>query len=149
MKRPPIEPRATLFALSMLLAPLAHALDDAGARAVIDKFLGTQKIEQASAEPMQHVVADVDGDGRPDIVLLWNVMGPTWFYPKMSLFLDQGRSYRTLTVDLSGQLEKVTVKGPLILVDTLTLGPRDPRCCPTVKKQLRFRWAAGKLTQAP
>jgi hypothetical protein len=30
-------------------------------------------------------------------------------------------------------LKKVTPKGPLILVDTLTLGPMDPRCCPTVK----------------
>ena len=144
MKRRTIEPRTTLAALSVLVAPLAHALDDAGARAAIDEFLRAQKIEQASAEPMQHVVADIDGDGRPDIVLLWNVMGPTWFHPKMSVFLDQGRTYRTLTVDLSGQLEKLTVEGPLILVDTLTLGPKDPRCCPTVEKQLGFRWAGGQ-----
>ena len=35
MKRRTIEPRTTLAALSVLVAPLAHALDDAGARAAI------------------------------------------------------------------------------------------------------------------
>jgi hypothetical protein len=72
----------------MLVAPQTQ--DDLAAHAAFDKFLGTQKIEQASAELMHHVVTDIDGDGRPDIVLLWNMLGLTWFYSKMSVFLDQG-----------------------------------------------------------
>jgi len=35
----------------------------------------------------------------------------------------------------------------MIMIDKLTLGPKDPLCCPTVKQQLVFRWAGGKLTQ--
>lgn len=136
-----------LIAIGIAFSALpARALDDKGAKLVIDKFLGSQKLEGASASANQHVIADLDGDGKPDIVLYWDVMGPTYSMPKLTLFLDQGRNYRTLTTDLAGQIEKLSVKGPLIMLDTLTLGPKDPRCCPTVKKQVRYRWAGGKLT---
>jgi hypothetical protein len=146
--------RAIYFAVrfavvaSLSLLPIAaQALDDNGAKQVIAKFLASQKSADGPGSAGQHVIADVDGDGKPDIVLLWDVMGPTYSLPKMTIFLDQGKNYRTLTTDLSGQTEKLTVKGSMILVDTLTPGPKDPRCCPTVKKQLVFRWAGGKLTE--
>jgi hypothetical protein len=136
---------ASLALLVACAAPGAHALDAAGAKQVVDKFLASQSQPQATADAVQHVVADLDGDGRPDIVLMWNVLGPTYFFPKLTVFLDQGRSYRTLTADLSGQTERLTVKGPDILVDTLMLGPNDPRCCPTLKARMHFRWQGGKL----
>jgi hypothetical protein len=128
-----------------LMTPAAHALDDNGAKAVIDQFLKSQKIEDAQASAAQHVIADVNGDGRPDIVLLWNVLGPTWWLPKLSIFIDQGRNYRTITTDLVGQTDKVSVRGSSIFVDTMTLGPKDPRCCPTVKKRLTYQWTGQKL----
>lgn len=130
---------------SALLAPVAHALDERGAMAVIEKFLAAQKLDGASASPGPHVVTDLNGDGKPDIVLQWDVMGPTWSLPKLSVFIDQGRTYRTLTTDLTGQIEKLSVNGAVIRLDTLTLGPKDARCCPTLKKQVRYRWANDKL----
>lgn len=135
-------------ALALVLAgaaAAAQALDAAGAKQVIDKFLASQKEPQAEPSAVEHVIADLNGDGKPDIVLMWNVLGPTYFYPKLTLFLDQGPSYRTLTTDLSGQTQKLTVKGADITVDTLTLGPNDPRCCPTRKTKMNFRWQGGKL----
>ncbi|MFT3956683.1 MAG: hypothetical protein QM722_20550 [Piscinibacter sp.] len=131
--------------VSALLAPAAHALDERGAMAVIEKFLAAQKLDGASASPGQHVITDLNGDGKPDIVLQWDVMGPTWSLPKLSVLIDQGRNYRTLTTDLTGQIEKVSVSGAVIRLDTLTLGPKDARCCPTLKKQVRYRWANDKL----
>lgn len=132
--------------VSALAIPAARALDDKGAQLVISRFLASQKSEQGEPNAGQHAIADVDGDGKPDIVLLWDLMGPTSAWPKLTIFLDQGKNYRTLTTDLNGQTQKLTVKGPMILVDTLVLGPKDPRCCPTVKKRVEFRWANGKLT---
>jgi len=136
---------ALVLIVSTLLAPAAHALDERGAMAVIEKFLSAQKLEDASASPGQHVIADLNGDGRPDIVLHWDEMGATWSRPKLSVFIDQGRSYRTLTTDLRGQIEKLSVNGAVIRLDTLMLGPKDARCCPSVKKQVRYRWANDKL----
>lgn len=133
---------------SALLAPAAHALDERGAMAVIEKFLAAQKLDGASASPGKHVITDLNADGKPDIVLQWDVMGPTWSLPKLSVFIDQGRNYRTLTTDLTGQIEKLSVSGPVIRLDTLTLGPKDARCCPTLKKQVRYRWANDKLGPA-
>lgn len=130
---------------SALLAPAAHALDERGAMAVIEKFLAAQKFEDASASPGQHVIADLNGDGRQDIVLQWDEMGATWSRPRLSVFIDQGRNYRTLTTDLTGQIEKVSVSGPDIRIDTLMPGPKDARCCPSLKKQVRYRWANNKL----
>lgn len=128
-----------------LLVTAAHALDDAGAKLVIAKFVGAQKIEGMDTSARQHVIADLNGDGKPDIVLLWDALGPTFGYSKMSIFLDQGKNYRTLTTDLGGQVEKLTVKGSTIVVDTLMPGPKDPRCCPSIKTQMRYHWTGDKL----
>ena len=127
-----------LSAAAALAWTPVHALDTAGAKLVVDKFLGGN-------QPVQHVVTDLNGDGRPDIVLLWHELGPTSAYPKLSLFLDQGRTYRTLTADLNGQAEALSVHGQDILIDTLMPGPNDARCCPTRKVKLLFRWQGGKL----
>jgi hypothetical protein len=134
-------------AVTLCLIRPVHALDDSAAKLVIAKFLSSQKIPDGPGSAGDYVIADLDGDGKADIVLLWDVMGPTYSLPKMTIFLDQGKTYRTLTTDLWGQSQKLTVMGPMILVDTLTMGPNDPRCCPTLKMQLRFRWADGKLSE--
>jgi len=133
-----------LLALIVLM-PAALALDDTGARAVIEKFIKSQKIPDSDASPAQHVIADLNGDGRPDIVLHWNVLGPTSGYSRMSIFLDQGRSYRTLTMDLPGMVDNIAVKGTSIVVDTKMPGPNDPRCCPSVKKRVTYLWRDGKV----
>ena len=137
---------AVLAVPLMVLAPAAQALDDSGAKRAISRFLDSQKNDEATPSAEEHVIADLNGDGRPDIILMWNMLGPTWFLPKLTILLDAGRTYRALTCDLEGQTEKLTVKPPVILVDTMMPAPGDPRCCPTVRKQLRFRWAGDKLT---
>lgn len=146
-----MSPSPHLPALVALLAavglhPAALALDERGAKAVIDKFIAAQKLDEGSASPGQHAVADIDGDGRDDLVLQWDILGPTWSRPMMSIFLDQGRSYRTLTTDLTGQIDKLAVQGTAIVLDTKVLGPKDARCCPSVKKRVVYRWVGGKLT---
>lgn len=129
------------------ITPWAMALDEAGAKQVVDKFLSSQPQDQGAPDAFAHQIADVNGDGRPDIVLVWNIMGPTSAWPKLTLLLDNGKTYRALTADLTGQVEKLDVKGPSIVVSTLTLGAKDPRCCPTVKRQISMRWQGGKLVQ--
>ena len=74
-------------------------------------------------------------------------MGPTSAWPKLTLFLDNGRTYRALTSDLDGQVEKLDVRGADIVVSALMLGPNDPRCCPTRKARINLRWQNGKLVR--
>jgi hypothetical protein len=78
-------------AVVALVCGPALALDAAGAQQVIDKFLASQSEPQTSASAAQHVVADVNGDGRPDIVLMWNVLGPEFpNYPGFQKFHCKG-----------------------------------------------------------
>lgn len=91
------------------------------------------------------MIVDLNADGKPDIVLLWDALGPTFGSSKMSIFLDHGKTYRAPTTDLDGQVDKLTVKGSTILVDTKTLEPNEPRCCPTVKKNVPYQWKGKKL----
>lgn len=130
----------------LFLSPALLAQDATGAKVVISKFLSSQKSIDGEGSAGEHVIADLDGDGKSDIVLVWDLMGPTHSSQKLTILLDQGKTYRALTADLTGHSQKLTVKGRMILVDTVTLGPKDPLCCPTAKKQLRFLWSDGKLT---
>jgi len=128
-----------------VLLPAVQALDDRGAKRAISKFLASQKSAQGSTMAGEHVIADLNADRKPDIVLIWHVLGATSSWPKLTIFLDQGRTYRTLTTNLTGEPKKLAVNGPTITVSTLMQGPRDARCCPTVKKQLKFRLVGRKL----
>jgi len=129
----------------LALTPAAHALDEPGAQQVISKFLAAQKNAQGGTMAGEHVIADLNGDRKADIVLIWHVLGGTSSWPKLTLFLDQGRTYRVLTTDLAGEPRRLAVNGSEITVDSLVLGRHDPRCCPTVKKRVRFRLVGGKL----
>jgi hypothetical protein len=114
-------------------------------RSGVTRFARKVTRHQMAWPARQHVIVDLNADGKPEIVLLWDALGPTFGYSKMSIFLDLGKTYRTLTTDLDGQVDKLTVKGSTILVDTKTLGPNDPRCCPTVKKRVAYQWKGEKL----
>jgi hypothetical protein len=37
----------------------------------------------------------------------------------------------------------------VILIEEKTLGPKDPRCSPSVVKQVKYRWDGKKIQQLP
>jgi hypothetical protein len=41
------------------------------------------------------------------------------------------------------------VKGGVNLVERKRLGPKDPRCCPSVVKQVKYRWDGKKIQRLP
>ena len=137
---------AILAALVVLAAPgTAAALDAAEADRVVKRFLAKQKVDGMTPEAQQQLVADVDGDGKPEVVLLWNQLGPTYWYAKLSVLKPAGKDVQAAGADVAGIAETVRVEGARIVVDSLVLGKNDPRCCPSVKKTVRYRWSGAKL----
>lgn len=50
-----------------------------------------------------------------------------------------------LAAHVLGQVDKVEVKDGRVLVHSLWPGPRDPRCCPSVKRSKAYAWQGSRL----
>lgn len=128
-------------------AELLATLDAAQRRAVQQVFRkNTSGGEGAQADALAH--GDLDGDGKPEMVMLWTLLGPTYHRASVSVFTSAANGWREVgTADVLGQAQKLSLQGTLIRVDTLTAGPSDARCCPTRKSVQRLRLQAGKLVE--
>lgn len=138
-------PWFAVLALVLAAHGPAAALDAAEAERLVQRYLAKQKVDGMTPEAQQQLVADVDGDGKPEVVLLWNQLGPTYWYAKLSVLKPAGKDVQAAGADVAGIAETVRVEGARIVVDSLVLGKNDPRCCPSVKKTVRYRWSGAKL----
>lgn len=106
--------------------PLARA--DAFLRPVVHRHIANEtKGDRGGTEVVAAEQADLDGDGKPEWVVLWTRLGA-----------PPGRRRRT------GRCSGCASRAPRA-VDTLMPGPNDARCCPTRKTVQRVRWQGGKL----
>lgn len=128
--------------------PLARL--DAAQRRAVDAFLDrTARPGDGAGQADQVELADLDGDGRPEVVLLWTFLGPTYWHSHVAVFAQAGNAWRERgKFDVAGMPQKMSIDGRVVRIDTLVLGPKDPRCCPTVAKVQRLQWTAGKLVSS-
>lgn len=104
---------------------------------------------QESVEATQTVVADLDGDGRDEIVLLTTLLGPTYWNHSVTVFADRGKGHvvAASTDSPLGMVESIAARDGLILVKAKWPGPNDPRCCPSVEKTTAYAWQGNKLVE--
>lgn len=126
--------------------PLA-TLDSAQRRAVKAFLARHSTPREGGAQPTQVLLADMDGDGHAELVLLWIFLGPTFAHSHVAVFTSSAAGWRDRAhADVLGQAQGMSIKGNEIRIASLTLGPNDGRCCPSVKAIQRLRWSAGKIT---
>jgi hypothetical protein len=151
--------RAALTSTALVLAsgpaatqqspdPLARA--DAPLRSLVQRHIANEsKGDTGGTEVVGAEQADLDGDGKPEWVVLWTFLGPTYWWSRVSVFTQAGSTWRAAgTTAADGIVERLRVKGGEIHVDTMVAGPNDPRCCPSRKTVQRIRWQGGKLVSA-
>jgi hypothetical protein len=132
----------------LIVIRAAIALDQKEVDAVINKFLASKQTAQESAEPQDSAVADLNGDGKPEIVLVWRVLGPTYSRDNLTVFSTGPKGYTPeATISLTGQTKLSSVEDGIILVEQLVLGKNDPLCCPSVKKEVKYRWVDKKISE--
>ncbi len=96
------------------------------------------------------VAADLDGDGKPEVVAEINwYMGNT-FYGRLVVFVDTGNGLRKVaqSEDPLGSVEAISVTDGLIQVESRWHGPNDGRCCPTLQKTAHYRWQGDTVVEA-
>lgn len=138
----------TAITLAISLQTAASTLDKKATDVAINKYLATQKTAEEDAQSIESSIADLNSDGKPEIVLLWASMGPTYASTNLTVLTDAGKGYTpAATFGLNGQADAVTVKNGVILVDQQVLAKNDPLCCPSLKKVGKYRWSGNKLLE--
>jgi hypothetical protein len=136
------------FVSLSLFAHAAPALAQGDADAAVKRFVASKKTADESAEPAGHAVGDLDGDGKPELVLVWTRMGPTYWHDTLTVFNKVAGAYKPLaSFDLNGDAKLSSVKGGLIAVDQTMYAKTDPVCCPTVKKMMRYHLVGKKISE--
>ncbi|MDT7602066.1 MAG: hypothetical protein QOF61_63 [Acidobacteriota bacterium] len=130
-----------------VLTPTARArVQNREADAVVKKFLASQKTSDEEAEAAGSAVADLDGDGKPEIVLVWTTMGATYWRNSLTVFGKTAGAYKPVaTYALNGEAQLSKVTGGVIYVDQKLYAKRDPICCPTVKRMMKYRLTGKKI----
>jgi hypothetical protein len=145
--------RTRLAVLILLLTALsvgpAHPFTASEGDALIAHFLAAKKTPGEDTTELGKARVDLNGDGKTQLVLVWAQLGPTHSHANLAVFVDAGRTYRTLTTPLAGEARRLGVKGGVIRIEQRTLGPKHPRCCPSVVKPVKSRWDGKKLQQRP
>lgn len=139
-----------LLVLALSARALAAPPEAVQARRVAEQFIATK---QAAASPQEAyeagdiATADLDGDGKAEVVVLWTMLGPTYWHHGVSVLARNGQRYVPAgeAEEPLGSVEGMSVRNGIIELKTKWPGPNDARCCPTVPKTLRYRWSGGRL----
>lgn len=99
------------------------------------------------------VAADVDGDGRLEVVLLWMLRGAAGAgSATLTVLAGAGQLWRdAASVGLGGCVERISVVEPggVVRIATRVPGANDACATRTATRPQRLRFVAGRLLPAP
>lgn len=158
---------AVLAAATLLLASMACTRDaaaasepqtdpEAGLSPAQQRAVEAYAESQASAangvytEVVRSVVADLDGDGKPEVVAEINTYMGNSHFGRLVVFVDTGNGLQKVAQSEAplGLVEGVDVAEGLIRVASRWPAPNDPRCCPSMEKTTHYRWHGDTVTEA-
>jgi hypothetical protein len=114
----------------------------------VARFLASKEsaADQESAESQGSAEADLDGDGVPEVVLVWTTLGPTYWRNTLSILKPAGGRYReAASLGLQGEAKLAGVADGRITVAQKVAGPNDPLCCPSLPRRSEYRFTDGRL----
>lgn len=131
----------------------AAATDAAAVADVVQRYVASANREaepnSESVEGGQTVVADLDGDGNAEIVLLTTLLGATYWNYSVTVFTDRSKGHEVAaTTDTPlGMVDSIAVKDGAIHVSAKWLAPNDARCCPSLQRTTAYAWQGNKLVE--
>lgn len=127
---------------------LAQKVEQKNADEAIQSFLSSQKADGEDAALQASKVVDLNGDGKSEVVLVWTLLGPTYWSNTLTVFALTPTGYKPVaSFPLLGEAKLASVKNGIIIVDQMVLAKKDPLCCPSIKKQGKYRWLGKKIVE--
>lgn len=135
----------TVMISTLIFSQAAYALEPVAEKA-IKKYLKLQGSKHEYTESQGIAVSDLNGDGKSEIVLVWTLLGPTYWRNTLTIFTETPKGYKPVSsLELEGEAHLSSVKNGIINIEQKTYGEDDPRCCPSIKKQIKYRWQGNKI----
>jgi hypothetical protein len=132
---------------------LAAAPDAATVADVVQRYVASAnreaELNRESIEGGQTVVADLDGDGKAEIVLLTTLLGATYWNCSVTVFTDRGKGHvvAASTDTPLGMVDSIAVKDGSIHVSAKWPAPNDSRCCPSLQRTTAYAWQGNQLVE--
>jgi hypothetical protein len=130
----------------------------AGAEQVVSRFIQSQTSRTRGTEYKEGrkiVTGDLNGDGNPDIAVLYTLEGAHGgndYNQYLAVFLSVNGKYvykahRRVGGRFERNMDLKSIEGGKILFDTMEYLPKDPSCCPSKKGATQFTLAQGRLVE--
>jgi hypothetical protein len=147
-----------IIAFVLIVSPNLSSATQDDDTAVIDSFIARQaKREQGEEykEARKIVTGDLTHDGEPETVVLYTIEGQggsNLYIQYLAVFARKNGKLTPLThADVGGKstrgVELTSVENNSILLDTLSYGPKDASCCPSIKGTTRYMLSGTKLLE--
>ena len=97
------------------------------------------------------ISTDMNNDGKPDVVIMYAVLGATWQTIHVAVFVDNNQKFfnKMVMVDSvqlrAAEARHFRVSKGIISVDLTQWDDNDPHCCPTIHTQARFKLRNNKI----
>jgi hypothetical protein len=127
---------------------ITSAQQDNGS-AVIDAYIARQAHRERGEEypdARKVITGDLTHDGTPETIVLYTIEsqgGGNLYIQYLAVFTRRNGKLSPLThVEVGGKsvrsVELTSVQNNSILLGTMSYGPKDPQCCPTVNGTTKY-----------
>ena len=136
-----------VFLMSLCCWPTSAQQDNDST--VIDTYISRQARRERGeeyGEARKVVAGDLTHDGTPETVVLYTIEGQggsNLYIQYLAVFVRRNGKLSPLThAEVGGKsvrsVELTSVQNNSILLETMSYGPKDPQCCPTVKGTTKY-----------
>jgi hypothetical protein len=121
---------------------------DIDAEKAIKSYLSSKKSDTEGADSQGSAIADLNGDGKSEIVLVWTLLGPTYWHNTLTILTKTNEGYKPIAAyNLKGEAKLRSVRSGIIYTDEKIYGKNDPICCPSIKKEGKYRWVGKTIRE--